>query len=57
MKKKQRKNCPECRYWRHSRRNYSCTKNPERMVYNPQTLPEDPNEREWCLDMKKRRKP
>jgi hypothetical protein len=54
--KRLRKNCPECRYWKSSRRSHSCTKNPERPTYTSLTLPDKPSEREWCTDMKKRRK-
>ena len=54
--KRKRKNCPECRYWKFSRVSHSCTKNPERPTYTSLTLPENPAEREWCVDMKLRRK-
>jgi len=53
-RKRQRKNCPECVY--QSPKTKGCVKNPERETYTKLTLPEDMKEREWCTDMKKRRK-
>ncbi|MHA1816729.1 MAG: hypothetical protein ACTSX1_12030 [Candidatus Heimdallarchaeaceae archaeon] len=53
-KKRQRKNCPECIYL--GGNSGACLKNPERDTYNVHTLPEEMKEREWCPDMKKRRK-
>ena len=52
-KKRQRKNCPQCMYLAGSG---ACSKNPERHTYNIHTLPEVMKEREWCVDMKKRKK-
>ncbi len=56
MKKqrRQRKNCPVCIYL--NSKNGACTKNPEKNTYSIHTLPEDQKEREWCQDMKKRKK-
>ena len=53
-KKRKRKNCPECIYL--SPIAGGCNKNPERETYNIYTLPVDPKDREWCPDMKKRKK-
>jgi len=55
MKKRKRKNCPECRYWWHDRMTHGCLKNPERTTYASFDLP-DPKDREWCTDMMKRKK-
>lgn len=55
-KKRKRKNCPECRFWRFSRQSHSCSKNPERLTYTSLTLPDDIKDREWCTDMMKRKK-
>ncbi len=52
-KKRQRKNCPECIY--QTPKTSGCIKNPEQDTYTSMTLPEDPKEREWCTDMKKRK--
>jgi hypothetical protein len=53
-KKRQRKNCPQCIYQIPS--NKACSKNPEWDTYTKHTLPEDPKDREWCTEMKKRKK-
>jgi hypothetical protein len=53
-KKKYRKNCPECLY--QIPKSGACQKNPERQTYSIWTLPTDSKDREWCPDMKKRRK-
>jgi hypothetical protein len=55
-KRRQRKNCPECIYWWFNRTAHGCNKNPERDTYTSMTLPEDPKEREWCSDMKKKKR-
>jgi hypothetical protein len=53
-KKRQRKNCPQCIYLA-GLAGGTCAKNPERDIYTIHTLPEEPKEREWCTDMKKRK--
>ena len=54
-KRRQRKNCPQCIYLT-GLAGGTCGKNPERDTYSIHTLPEEPKEREWCTDMKKRKK-
>lgn len=53
-KRRQRKNCPECRYYNKKYR--SCLKNPERETYLFLDLPDNLKEREWCPDMTEKRK-
>lgn len=55
-RKRQRKNCPECIYWRFSRMSHSCSKNPERPTWTSFDLPPDKKDWGWCPDMKKRKK-
>jgi len=55
-KRRQRKNCPECIYWRYSRMSHSCSKNPERTTWTSFDLPPDKKDWGWCPDMKKRKK-
>jgi len=54
QRKRQRKNCPVCIYQTPS--TGACVKNPERETYTKHTLPDEPKDREWCTDMKKRKK-
>jgi len=55
-KRRQRKNCPECKFWRFSRMSHSCSKNPEWSTWTSFDLPPDKKDWGWCPDMKKRKK-
>lgn len=55
-KRRKRKNCPECQYWWFNRRSHGCLKDNDRFTYTSLTLPIETKDREWCLDMKKRKK-